>query len=55
MDERPVQVQGDKRTLGLVDRLKPQNLKGEEFAPVVVRVQGVTQVVLGSASLGQGY
>ena len=28
--------------------------EGEEFAPVVVGVQGVTQALLGSASLGQG-
>ena len=28
--------------------------EGEEFAQVVVGVQGVTQALLGSASLGQG-
>ena len=28
--------------------------EGEEFAPVVVRVQGIKEAVLGSASLGEG-
>jgi hypothetical protein len=28
--------------------------EGEEFAPVVVRVQGIKEAVLGSASMGEG-
>ena len=28
--------------------------EGEEFAPVVVRVQGITKALLGAASMGQG-